>query len=137
LIACDIHEQVLKMLFAESENLFTGKVARDNAARLWAGQNPFDPLKQVHQHRAVQLAIGLKESAPEIYKKLLRGSQRQKPHLGLGAAYSAFATSRERDGHQSFELKDGVLSVGSGAGKARTRLIENVSCKKTTAENTS
>jgi hypothetical protein len=125
-IAREIDTEILSALFKErGVTLVEGNVAAAQAKKIRKGENPFDPDRQPHQHRAAEVAIALRTPAPQIYRSLFQGRQRQ-ASLGLGAAYSAFATSRERDGHISFEIKDGEFLIATGRGKSRSKLVRKI-----------
>jgi hypothetical protein len=123
-ICNEINFEVYHTIFAETEDsLFCGTVARDLAIAIWDGStNPFCQETQPHQWLAAELGRQSKANAPQIFTQFYRGKQRQKPHLGLGAAYSAFATSKQNDGHAHLELKQGVLTLAD-KGRKRTKLI--------------
>ena len=123
LISMEIHKETMQNCLTEGDRsiFYPGNASRI-ARRLSKGINPFNLDENFHQWNAVQAALNAEKSHPLIYKTLLKGSQRQKPHLGLAAAYSAFEVSKEKDGHRTFEIKDGVLMIISGRGKSRIRL---------------
>lgn len=129
--------ELSEILNENGQSIFVEKNAWSCAQKIKKGINPFHEEQDPHRWNAIECALSTKESHPNIYKNLLKGSQRQKPHLGLGAAYSAFETSRQKDDHVSFELKDGFYMVVTGRGKSRTRLVYPDPCKKTIAETLS
>lgn len=137
LIAVEIHKSImLGCLLDKSDSILVDGVSRDYARDLHSGRNPFCKESEPHQWRAVEAAIDRKDSHPLLYKTLLKGSQRQKPYLGLSATYSAFATFREKGGYPAFELKDGLLTKTSGRGKGRTQILLD-SVQKSIAESLS
>lgn len=129
--------ELSSILREDNESLFINRNAWRYANQIKNGKNPFCKAKCPHQWEIIESAIATEKKQPIIYQNFFKGSQRQKPYLGLGASYSALETSRQKAGHPSYELRDKVYMEITGRGKSRTQLVHSASYGKLTAETSS
>lgn len=85
--------------FYHGSDFLIGKNRRSSIGRaILKGENPFRENSCFLDRlcNLASVAVGTQESHPSIFDDLYKGHQRQKPHKGLGAAFSAWQTAIDR-----------------------------------------
>lgn len=137
-ICWEIQTELYASVFHDEKSILDAGVKRSLAGSIDAGVNPFeeDKERKPAQWEVANAVLATRKNRPIIFKELWKGSQRPAKHKGLAAALRSWQTSTERDGHQSFGLKDRAFIVTSGKGKIKI-LAPSIPVQKSTSENSS